>query len=372
MNAIKLLSGQHREIRRLLQQLTDEMEAGSALEEIPPPLPDLDDDAASEAAFAIVGQELRETQDGVVIGVQNARDAFPVDAYAVTAASERVRVAEPPPTELDGHRPEAVPGRQFRDYAGHLEDGRTHVGLDAEQLSAQMCVQGTHTYRPDGAIGVGRESTAGSAEQFDNVSMVLNTHGRTGLAHALVGGAPFAWPSGLPVRPRLNAEEKYARFQQIVELLAAHIVIEEQVLYAIATDVAPDLLEEVRNDQRMLKRGLAELRSQPVSSRSFEMRLQSFAVEVQQHFEAEEGELFPRLQEQMGSAQLEHIGARMGEQWATLVGHSQYARPPQPPPEPMLGDALVGQPAGTVHARPSDEIAPEPARKGPAALRGQR
>ena len=372
MNAIKLLCGQHREIRRLLQQLTDELEAGSAMEEIPPPLPDLDDDAASEAAFAVVGQELRETSDGAVIGVESARDAFPVDAYAVTAASERVRVAEPPPTELDGHRPEAVPGRQFRDYAGHLEDGRTHVGLDAEQLPAQMYVQGTHAFRPDSAIGAGRESTAGSAEQFDNVSMVLNTHGRTGLAHALVGGAPFAWSGDVPVRPRLSPEEKYARFQQIVELLAAHIVIEEQVLYAIAADVAPDLLEEVRHDQRMLKRGLAELRSQPVSSKHFELRLQSFAEEAERHFEDEEGELFPRLQEQMGTAQLERIGARMGEQWATLVGHSQYARPPQPPPEPMLGDALAGQPTGTVHARPSEDVAPAPPRQGPATLRGQR
>jgi len=372
MNAIQLLSSQHREISQLLRRLTEELDTPQDLADVAAPIADMDQSAATSVALAVGGEELRETTEGAVFGISSDRAAPLAQAYAVPADSERARRAAPPPTEMDGRVPEAVPGRQFRDFAGHLEDGRTHVGLDAEQLPAQMYVAGTHRFRPDSAIGSGRESTAGSAEQFDNVVMVTSTRGRTGMAHALVGGTPFAWSESQTRRPGLTTEEKYDRFQEIVELLAAHMVIEDQVLYAVAGHAEPGLLDDVRDDERMLKRGLAELRNHPVGSQDFDTRLQAFADDAERHFEEEEGELFPRLAEHLGTAQLDRLGTRMAERHATLMGHSQHAKPVALAAPVPLGDPLAGQPAGTVHARRQHDVAVQPLAEQPVvARRGQ-
>lgn len=352
MNAIKLLAGQHREIRRLLQQLVEDIAMTASSEPTAPPLLEPDEQAQDAVAYPIGGEELRETPEGKVIPVKSASAAVAAESYAVPDSSERVRIAAPPPTELDGQRPETVPGLQFRDYAGHLEDGRTHVGLDAEQLKAQMYAGGSARLRLDSAIGSGRETTAGSAEQFDNVNMVSSTHGRTGIAHAQLGGTPFTWSAPATDRLRLSTEEKYARFQRIVELIATHMVIEEQVLYSVAAVAAPDILAETRDDERVLKQGLMELRSRPVSSKDFDARLQTFADDVEHHFEEEEGDLFPRLVERMGTSQLERLGERMQAQHATLLSHSQTLRAPLTTQQQApVGDVLAGQPEGTVHGQ---------------------
>jgi hypothetical protein len=142
-----------------------------------------------------------------------------------------MRAATPLPSEPYGAGDDAVPGQAWRDVAGHLADGKTHVGMETARFEAQM-LQPSGAVRAESMVGQAREGRAGSGEQFPHPSMRL----RGGVA-APVLNVRVASEHGLD---ELELDHKRTLVVRVCDLLTHHTLLEEAVLYPLARKLASE------------------------------------------------------------------------------------------------------------------------------------
>jgi hemerythrin superfamily protein len=339
-HAIRLLTEQHRDVEKWFEQLESLRGLGAQ--------GNWPHEGWPVRGTTDSGEEIRESVEHGIrhAGPEDARDRDGLHG-GIPRHSELSRTATPVASEGDGLTDDAVPGQEFRDLAGHYADGKTHVGLDDERVRAQMFDAATGRPRAEGMIGQRRETLAGVRNQFDAPEVDLGhaaapqpnvpRNDRAGyppiateapVQTLLTPQPPPITAHGTPAAPdpyetRLaehDLDHKRALAARLFDSLIAHSVLEEQLLYPEARSVAPDLVDGSLEAHREMRELMDELRHTDASQVQFDHLIDQLHRLVLQHVGDEEKHLFPRLQEKLGTARLEELGALMQERSRVLIG----------------------------------------------------
>jgi iron-sulfur cluster repair protein YtfE (RIC family) len=103
-------------------------------------------------------------------------------------------------------------------------------------------------------------------------------------------------------------------YRQIVDGLLAHEAIEDEVLFPayrkMLHDGAAAPLEERLGEHEELNEMLAEMRDLDAHDFAFVKRGSALLLELERHFELEEGSVFARMREELPEAELIELGRR--------------------------------------------------------------
>ncbi|HVJ17612.1 MAG TPA: hemerythrin domain-containing protein [Polyangiaceae bacterium] len=109
-----------------------------------------------------------------------------------------------------------------------------------------------------------------------------------------------------------DPEDKAGLFEELAASIAAHATIEEKIFYPAAyANATKELLSEAVEEHLAAKRILADLLKMSVEDGQFHAKLKVLKDELEHHIEEEEGELFPKVREELDAAKLEALGAQM-------------------------------------------------------------
>ena len=103
----------------------------------------------------------------------------------------------------------------------------------------------------------------------------------------------------------LDPDDDAARRGLVDDLIAGlvrHAVMEESVLYPFVISELPDLEHEIREEHEehhIIEVLLAELARMDAADPQFDAKLEVLAENLLHHFDEEEGDLFPRLREEV-------------------------------------------------------------------------
>ena len=145
---------------------------------------------------------------------------------------------------------------------------------------------------------------------------------------------------------------------QIVRELSMHAAIEEEVLYPSVREALPEgerLVQESLQEHGDVKQMLADLDDMPGTQQGFEEKAGNLFQDVRHHAEEEEGEIFPKLREQVGQEILDD----MGRQLESAKGHAPTRphplAPDQPPALKLAGPiaAIVDRIRDRIGGRPT-------------------
>ena len=123
-------------------------------------------------------------------------------------------------------------------------------------------------------------------------------------------------------------------FLHVVERLAAHEAAEQQVLFPAVRTSSPAGGNEASrrlSEHDEINELLAEMRCLPPDGFAFAKRSSALLLDIQNHFQAEETELFPRLSAGMKPIELFRLGAEV----ARVMEHAP-AFPAEPPRARLL------------------------------------
>jgi hemerythrin superfamily protein len=138
-------------------------------------------------------------------------------------------------------------------------------------------------------------------DQIDAIELLLRDHQSIeGLVEQLEAADDPAETRGL--------------FLRIVEQLAAHEAVEQQVVFpafrASLESAGDDTLAHRMGEHEELNELLAEMRSLAPDGFSFSKRESAFVLEIKEHFRREEETVFARLRESFSADQLAELADR--------------------------------------------------------------
>ncbi len=109
-----------------------------------------------------------------------------------------------------------------------------------------------------------------------------------------------------------SPSQKKDLFERIADDLAVHTTIEEKVFYpaAYASDTEETLHEAVQ-EHLSVKRLIVDLMEETPGSGEFDAKVKVMQEQVEHHVKEEEGELFPKVRENLSQTDLEQLGSRM-------------------------------------------------------------
>ena len=120
---------------------------------------------------------------------------------------------------------------------------------------------------------------------------------------------------------------------KIIEELAVHSAIEEQIFYPAAREVLEDdsmVLEDLE-EHHIVKWTLSELTGMQPEDERFDPKVKVLTEMVRHHIKEEEDDLFPALREQLGRKRLQEIGDAMKDA-KKFVPTKPHPRAPDTPP----------------------------------------
>ena len=111
---------------------------------------------------------------------------------------------------------------------------------------------------------------------------------------------------------------------QIASLLKTHTALEEELVYPVLAELAPEMVDEAKDEHDEAKRLLSEIEK---TDSGTDGKLSALLTELQAaftaHVEKEEDTVFPLLTEKLGVSQLEELGRVMlGRQQELLHEHA--------------------------------------------------
>ena len=119
----------------------------------------------------------------------------------------------------------------------------------------------------------------------------------------------------LEMTPRFNGMVRGTLFNQIRQQLLIHSQAEEEVFYPAVRTLNFGYVDQYVNDSyrehQNIKDLLNQLSSMDVLRDDFDSKMSDLKRTVLHHVEEEEGKLFPLIERQMSSDQLEHLGQRI-------------------------------------------------------------
>jgi hemerythrin superfamily protein len=147
--------------------------------------------------------------------------------------------------------------------------------------------------------------------------------------------------------------EKRAIVDRIIEELAVHAAIEEQVFYPVVRatiDDAEDVTLESLEEHHIVKWTLSELDGMDPSHERFDAKVAVLIESVRHHVEEEENELFPKVRRELGRAALADLGEALADAKQTAPTKPHPRSPDEPP-----GNIVAGAISGVVD-RVSDNV----------------
>jgi hemerythrin superfamily protein len=140
--------------------------------------------------------------------------------------------------------------------------------------------------------------------------------------------------------------EKRNVADRIIEELAKHAAVEEQLFYPVARATVPgtdDVVLESLEEHHVVKWLLSELDGMDASDERFDAKMTVLIENVRHHVEEEEQEFFPKVRDELGRTALADLGEAMETAKRTAPTHPHPRSPDTPP-----GNAVVGITAGVV------------------------
>jgi hemerythrin superfamily protein len=133
---------------------------------------------------------------------------------------------------------------------------------------------------------------------------------------------------------------------QIIEELAVHAAIEEQVFYPAVRDASEELNDTVLEsleEHHVVKWTLSELDGMDPEHERFDAKVTVLIESVRHHVKEEEGELFPKVREAMSRKELSDLGEAL-EKAKKVAPIRPHPRAPDTPPGNLIagtGAALI-------------------------------
>ena len=138
-------------------------------------------------------------------------------------------------------------------------------------------------------------------DQIDAINLLLRDH------QSILGLVEQLDAADDPVETR-------GLFLRIVEQLAAHEAVEQQVVFpafrASLETVGDDTLAQRMGEHEELNELLAEMRSLAPDGFSFGKRESAFVLEIKEHFQREEETVFTPMHQSFSADQLAELGER--------------------------------------------------------------
>lgn len=138
--------------------------------------------------------------------------------------------------------------------------------------------------------------------------------------------------------------EKRAVVDRIIEELAKHAAIEEQLFYPVVRATVPgteDIALESLEEHHIVKWVLSELDAMAPQDERFDAKVTVLIENVRHHVEEEEGEFFPKVRADLGRNALGELGDAMATAKKAAPTHAHPRSPDTPP-----GNLIVGTAAG--------------------------
>lgn len=138
--------------------------------------------------------------------------------------------------------------------------------------------------------------------------------------------------------------EKRAVVDRIIEELAKHAAIEEQLFYPVVRATVPDtedLALESLEEHHIVKWVLSELDGMDPEDQRFDAKVTVLIENVRHHVEEEEGEFFPKVRAELGRNALGDLGDAMGAAKEVAPTHA-HPRSPDTPPGNLLSGTAAG------------------------------
>lgn len=155
---------------------------------------------------------------------------------------------------------------------------------------------------------------------------------------------------------------------QIIEELAVHAVIEEQVFYPAVKGISDDLKDHVLEsleEHHVVKWLLDELVSLDPEHERFHPKVTVLIENVRHHIDEEESEFFPEVREALGRKVLGEIGDALEKAKETAPTRPHPRAPDEPP-----GNVAAGAVAGIIdRARSAGKGAVKDVKKKASAAR---
>src|SRR3954447_2211282 len=129
---------------------------------------------------------------------------------------------------------------------------------------------------------------------------------------------------------------------RIIEELAAHAAIEEQVFYPVTRATVPDTEDialESLEEHQIVKSVLNELDSMSPEDERFDAKVTVLIENVRHHVEEEETELFPKVRDELGRSALRELGEALDAAKALAPTHPHPTSPDTPPANLIVGAA---------------------------------
>ena len=131
---------------------------------------------------------------------------------------------------------------------------------------------------------------------------------------------------------------------QVIEELAKHAAIEEQVFYPAVRDEVKDVEDtvlEALEEHHVVKWTLSELEGMSPEHERFTAKMTVLMESVRHHVEEEEDELFPEVRKALGRKQLGTIGDQM-ESLKGIAPTRPHPKAPDEPPANLIANTGAG------------------------------
>jgi hemerythrin superfamily protein len=129
-------------------------------------------------------------------------------------------------------------------------------------------------------------------------------------------------------------ERKKDLMNEIVRELSIHAAIEEEVLYPAVREAVPEgnrLVKESLQEHGDAKSFLAELDGMDATDQGYDEKAHTLFKDVRHHVEEEEGEILPKLKEQVEPEILEDMGRELEAAKGRAPTRPHPMAPDQPP-----------------------------------------
>ena len=133
--------------------------------------------------------------------------------------------------------------------------------------------------------------------------------------------------------------------KRIIEELARHAAIEEQVFYPAVRKGVPaatdDVLESLE-EHHVVKWTLSELQDLTADDERFTAKATVLIESVRHHVREEEGELFPKVRAALSRSELQTLGSQLADAKRVAPTRPHPRSPDTPPGNTMVGAVAAG------------------------------
>ena len=145
-----------------------------------------------------------------------------------------------------------------------------------------------------------------------------------------------------------TGDRAYAERRQLVdrmiEELAAHAAIEEQLFYPVARAAVPeteDIALESLEEHHIVKWVLSELDAMSPEDERFKAKVTVLIENVRHHVKEEESDFFPMVRDELGRSALGDLGEAMAAAKKAAPTHAHPRSPDTPPGNLVMGSAAA-------------------------------